>query len=330
MSSTRLLRIALGAALCASAALGALPALAAGYPDHPIKMIVPFPPGGVVGTIAFSISKKMGERLGQPVVPEYKPGAGGTIAAALAARSPKDGYTIFFGTSATQGIAKFMYRELAYDPINDFAPIAYLGNVTIGVFGSQKAGITSLDELLARAKAKPGEVNFSSPGIGSTSHLAGELFKTRAKLDIVHVPYPSAVPQMTDLVMGNTQIGFGGVAAGITYTYDGSVKLIAVAAKARSKAYPNVPALAEVIPGYDAPAWLGLVAPAGTPQDALDKLAAAAQWALTQPEVKTLFDQQGVDVEPMTARAFGEKMRRDMALWEEAVKASGVKPQEAK
>jgi tripartite-type tricarboxylate transporter receptor subunit TctC len=183
---------------------------------------------------------------------------------------------------------------------------------------------------MARAKAKPGEVNFSSPGIGSTSHLAGELFKTRAKLDIVHVPYPSAVPQMTDLVMGNTQIGFGGVAAGITYTNDGSVKLIAVAAKARSKGYPNVPALAEVIPGYDAPAWLALVAPKGTPQEVLDKLEAAAQWAIQQPEVKTLFDQQGVDVEPMTARAFGDKMRRDMALWEEAAKAAGVKPQDSK
>ena len=311
-------------------ATAVLPAPAAGFPDKPIKLVMPFPPGGVVSTVAYAVATKMAANLGQPVVLDAKPGAAGTIAATFVAKAPKDGYTLLFGTSAMLGIAKYMYKDLAYDPISDFSPVGIVGNVTVGVFASQKGGVESLDDLLAKAKAKPGSINFGSPGVGSVSHLAGELFKSRAKLDLVHVPYAGNVPQMTDLVGGQTQIGFTGVGSGITFTKDGRTKLIAVATKTRSKAYPAVAALGEVIPGYDAPAWLGIVAPKGTPQDVLDRLELALQEALAEREVKALFEVQGIDPEPMSARAYGDKMRSEMALWEEAVKASGAQPTTAR
>ena len=316
--------------VCGLVGLAAFPLMAAGFPEKPIKLVTPFPPGGTVGNIAFAVSNKMGAILGQPLVLEVRPGAAGTIAAAAAAKAPKDGYTLLFATSSMLGIAKYIYQELAYDPVADLAPVGIVGNVTVGVFAGQKSGIESLDDLLARARAKPGEINFGSPGVGSVSHLAAELFKSRAKINIVHVPYPSAMPQMMDLVGGQTQLAFGGVSAGAPYTKDGRIKLIAVASRSRTKAFPQVPALAEVFPGYDAPAWLGIVAPRGTPQDVLDKLEAALQEALADKDVKAVLDGQGLDPDPMNARAFGDKIRREMVLWEEAVKSAGMQPGVAK
>jgi tripartite-type tricarboxylate transporter receptor subunit TctC len=284
-----------------------------------------------VPNIAFIMSQKMGAILGQSIIVEPRPGAAGTIAASLVARAPKDGYTLLFGTSSMLGIAKYMYKDLPYDPINDFAPVVYLGNVTVGVFTSKKSGLDTLQGLIAAARANPGKLNFSSPGIGSVSHLAGELFKSRAKLDIVHIPYQGLVAQMTDLIGGNnTEIALGGMVSGLPYAKDGRVNLVAVASKTRSKIVPDVPALGEILPGYDAPAWLGIVAPSGTPKDVLDRLEAAAQEALKDPETRKKLDAQGVDLEVIDARAFGEKMRRDLPLWEEAVKASGVEPSSAR
>ena len=315
---------------CAMLGVAALPLTAAGFPERPIKLVTPFPPGGTVGNIAFAVSTKMAAILGQPLVLEARPGAAGTIAAGVAAKAPKDGYTILFATSSMLGIAKYIYQDLPYDPVNDFAPVGIVGNVTVGIFASQKSGIDSLDDLVARARAKPGDINFGSPGVGSVSHLAAELFKVRSRLNIVHVPYAAAAPQMMDLVSGQTQLAFGGVSSGMPFAKEGRIKLIAVAAKSRTKAFPQVPALGEVLPGYDAPAWLGIVAPRGTPQDVLDKLEAAFQESLADGQVRTILDGQGLDPDPMNARAFGDKIRREMTLWEEAVKASGMQPTTAK
>ena len=273
--------------------------------------------------IAYIMSQKMGAILGQPIVMETRAGAGGTIATSVVAKAPKDGYTLLFGTSSMLGIAKFMNRDLPYDPVTDFAPVVYLGNVTVGIFTSQKSGIDSLDSLISTARAKPGKLNFSSPGVGSVSHLAGELFKSRAKLDITHVPYQGLVAQMTDLIGGQTEMAVGGMVSGLPFVRDGRVKLVAVASRTRSRIVPDVPALGEILPGYDAPAWLGIVAPSGTPKDVLDRLESAAQEAINDPETRKMLDAQGVDLEVISAWAFGEKIRRDMPLWEEAVKAAG-------
>jgi tripartite-type tricarboxylate transporter receptor subunit TctC len=309
--------------------LVAFPAFAAGYPERFVKLVVPFPPGGLVDVAARAIGNKMSPKLGQSVVIENKPGAAGTIAAELVARAPGDGYTLLFGTSANLGIAKYTLKDLPYDPVTDFTPVAILGNVTVGVFASAKSGINTPQDIIAQAKANPGKISYGSPGVGSVSHLAAELFRLRAGIDILHVPYAGTVPQMTDLARGETQLGFTGLGSGLTYVQKGDVKLVAVAAKSRSKTQPSTPALSEVVKGYDAPAWLGIVAPKGTPPDVVAKLAAAIRVALEDPQVKTLFDQQGIDPEPnVDSKAFGEKIKNEMKLWEEAVKASGLQKQE--
>ena len=311
------------AVLCALMSTCAL-AQAASYPDRPIKLVVPFPPGGLVSAVALAIANKMSPVLVQPVVMDNKPGAAGTIAANTVAKAPKDGYTILFGTSATQGIAKYMYKDLPYDPIEDFMPIGIVGNVTVGVFASEQSGIRTMEEMVAAIRAKPGQVNYGSPGVGSVSHLAAELFKSRTKLNMLHVPYAGTVPQMTDLVGGQTQLGFTGLGSGMTYARDGRVRLLAVASRTRSRNHPNVPALGELIPGYDAPAWLGIVAPKGTPADVVERIEKALQVALADRDIQALFANQGIDPEPMGAHEFGDKMRREMPLWEEAVRAAGA------
>jgi len=311
------------AVLCALLSTAAL-VQAASFPDRPVKLVVPFPPGGLVSAVALAIANKMSPVLGQPVVMDNKPGAAGTIAANAVAKAPKDGYTILFGTSATQGIARYMYKDLPYDPIEDFTPVGIVGNVTVGVFASEKSGIRTMEEMVAAIKAKPGQVSYGSPGVGSVSHLAAELFKSRARMEVLHVPYAGTVPQMTDLVGGQTQLGFTGLGSGITYVRDGRVRLLAVASRARSRNYPTVPALGELIPGYDAPAWLGIVAPRGTPADVVDRLDKALQVALADRDIQSLLANQGIDPEPMGAREFGDKMRREMPLWEEAVRAAGA------
>lgn len=321
MRKRTLLKAAAGGLLAASL----LPAYAA-WPERPIRLITPFPPGGQVDTIARAIGQKVSAALGQPVVLEARPGAAGSIAATAAARAPKDGYTLLFATSAMLGVAKYTNKELAYDPVADFTPVSYVGNVTVGLFASNQSGITTLQQLLSTAKANPGKLNFGSPGVGSASHLAGEMFAQRAGIKLVHVPYPSNVLQMQDLVGGRTELSFSGMASGAPFAKDGRTKFIAVAAKSRSALYPDIPALGEVLPGYDAPAWLGIVAPAGTPQEAVDKLHSAIQAALADKELKPLFDAQGLDMDPMSARAFGDKIKREMAMWEEAVRAAGMQP----
>ena len=318
--SIKFIRRAILCALLSTAAL----AHATSFPDRPIKLVVPFPPGGLVSAVALAIANKMSPVLGQPVVMDNKPGAAGTIAANAVAKAPKDGYTILFGTSSTQGIAKYMYKDLPYDPIEDFTPVGIVGNVTVGIFASEKSGIRTMEEMVAAIRAKPGQVNYGSPGVGSVSHLAAELFKSRARMDVLHVPYAGTVPQMTDLVGGQTQLGFTGLGSGITYVRDGRVRLLAVASRTRSRNYPNVPALGELIPGYDAPAWLGIVAPRGTPADVVDRLEKALQVALADRDIQALFANQGIEPEPMGAREFGDKMRREMPLWEEAVRAAGA------
>lgn len=318
--SIRHIRRVLGGALLSMAAL----AHAGPYPERPVKLIVPFPPGGLVGNVAMALSKKMGEQLGQPVVVENRPGAAGTIAASAVAKAANDGYTILLGTSATHGIAKYIYADLPYDPIADFAPIGVIGDVTVGVFASPASGIDNVQALLAAARARPGEVDYGSPGVGSVSHLAAELFKSRAEIDVVHIPYAGTVPQMTDLVGGQTDIGFTGLGSGLTYVTDGRVKLLALAAAARSPNHPEVPALGELIEGYDAPAWLALFAPRGTAPEVLRKLEEALRTALTDSEIQTLLQTQGIDSKPMSASEFGAKMQREMPLWKEAVGAAGA------
>lgn len=299
---------------------------AATYPEKPVKLVTPYPSGGQLATLAVALSRKLTASMGQPVVLDIRPGAGGTIAGGIVARAPKDGYTLLLATSGMLGIAKYIYKDLPYDPVTDFTPAAYLGAVPVGVFASQQSGIDSLPKLLTVARANPGKVNFGTPGVGSASHLAGELLNIRAGINLIHVPYASTTTQMTDLIGGQTQLTIASVPNGLSFAKDGRVKFIAIASKSRSKLYPDVPALAEIAPGFDAPAWLAVVAPSGTPKAIIDRIDDAVRQLHSDPEFMQLIELQQLDLIPLSAAALGEKMRGEMKLWEEAVRAAGIRP----
>lgn len=306
--------------------LGTQSVLAQDYPTRPVKLVNPFAPGGTIDVVARVMADKMGKYLGQSVVIEYKPGAAGTVAAGVVAKGPKDGYTIYFGTSATLGFSKLLNKDLPYDPIADFTPVATVGSVPVGVFVDAGLGINTLQELIAAAKAKPGSIAFGSTGVGGVSHLAGEMLKARAGIDMLHVPYAGAAARYwSDITGGRIQVVFAGVTGGLPLAKEGRVKLLATATRQRSKLLPDVPAVGEVIPGYDAPAWFGLVVAKGTPQPIVAKLEAAALAALAEPSTRPMFESAGVDMDPvLDAQAFAAKMPRDIEMWKGVLAGSGL------
>ncbi len=296
-------------------------AVAAEYPDRPIKLVNPFAPGGTIDVVARVMAEKMGQKLGGVMVIENRPGAAGTVAATYVAKGPKDGYNVYFGTSASLGFSKLLTPDLPYDPVTDFTPIAMVGSVPVGIFVNAALNIRSLQELIAYARSKPGELSFASPGVGSVSHLAAEMLKARAKIDMLHVPYTGAAANYwADVSEGRVQLVFAGVTGGLPQVKGGKVRLLAVATRERSKLLPDVPAVGELISGYDAPAWFGLVVAKGTPPDIVEKLQAAAQWALHDPSTRTIFSTAGVDLDPIIdAKTFGAKIPKDIELWKIAL-----------
>ena len=299
-----------------SLGLAAGPA-AAEFPDKPLRIISPFAPSaGTIEVINRAIVDRMSSRLGQPIIIDYKPGAAGVIAARFAAQAPADGYTMYFGTSATLGFSRYLQKDLGYDPLKNFSGIGMLGQVPVAVYAAPDIGVSTVEDLVKLAKAKPGALAFGSPGIGSVSQLAGEVLKARAGIDLLHVPYQGNDAQMLDLATGRIQLAFAGITGGLSLAKEGKIKLVATATRERSKLFPDVPALGEVVSDYDAPAWLGLVVPKGTPQAAIDRLDAALAGALSDDFTKGEFVRAGVEMIPLGAKAFDRKMEVDMALWE--------------
>ena len=315
--------------LCAGAALLALAAPAsADYPDRPVKLVNPYAAGaGAMDVAARVMAEKMTARLGVPVVVVNQPGAAGTVAAAAAARGPKDGYTIYFGASSALGFTKLLNRELPYDPLRDFAPVAMLGSVPVGIFVSASSEIRTLQDLIAAAKSQPGMLNFGTPGVGSVTHVAVEMLMDRAGIQMKHVPYGGTLNYWNDLVGGQLQLVSGGITGGLPLVKDGRLRLIATATATRSQTVPEVPAIGEIIPGYDAPAWLGLVVAQGTPEPVLARLESVALEAFSDPSTKLVLGRAGIDVTPLGRKAFGAKMASDLALWEATLKNTGlIKP----
>ena len=319
--------IARRTALFASFAALALaaPTLAADYPARPITLVVAFTPGGPSDVLARIVGKKMGELLGQPFVIENRPGAGGNIAADSVAHAAADGYTLLMGNNSILATNESLYKQLTYSPQKDFMPITLLGTQANILVVHPDVPAHSLQELIALCKAQPGKINFASSGFGAAAHLAGELFKTEAKIDIVHVPYKGAAPALQDVVAGRDQMMFATAASVVGHIKNKQVRAIAVTTLKRTAVLPDVPTMDEAgLKGFDASTWHGLVAPTGTPPEIVAKLHDAAVKALHDPGVQTSLGRLGVDIVGDTPKEFAAYIAAEIPKWTAIVKASGA------
>ena len=308
------------AALCCAA----LPALAE-YPDKPVKIIVPYPPGGTTDILARIVASRLGERLKQSFVVENRGGASGAIGAQAVARSPADGYALLMGTISTHGINSALFKSLPYDAVKDFAPITIVGITPNVLSVHPSVPAKDLAELLALARAKPGGLNFGSTSQGGSPHMSGELFKTMANVNIAHIPYKGAGPMLADLVGGQIQMGFDNMPSSIGFIRSGKIRALAVTTSKRWPGAPEIPTMAESgLAGYEVSAWFGLLAPAGTPKPVVDLLFTNLSDILKQPEVvKQLFD-LGAEPGGNTPEAFARHIAQDVEKWIRVVAATGV------
>jgi len=309
-------------AFCALAA-GAVAAQS--YPAKPIRLVVPFAPGGASDVLARLVGQKLAERLGQPVVVENKPGAATTVGAAEVARAPADGYTLMLAP-APFVIAPLMYQKLTYDAAKDFTGVALLASSPLILTVHPSVGATTPQELLALAKAKPGTIMYGSPGNGSVPHLATELFKLRTGTDFTHVPYKGGGPAVTDLVAGHIGIMFASPIEVSQHVAAGKLKYLVASTKDRVASLPNVPTVGDLgIAGFDVVAWFGIVAPAGTPKDIVGRLSQEIGAILGTPDVKDKFAGQGAEITFLPADEFDRFLAREREQWATAVKVSGAK-----
>jgi tripartite-type tricarboxylate transporter receptor subunit TctC len=315
------------AAMLGVAAACPLPLQAAdAFPERPAKLVVPFPPGGPLDTTGREIAQKLGEMWGQSVIVENKPGAGGNIGADFVAKSPPDGYTVVMGALSTHAVNPSLYPKMPYDAKKDFAPITLVAVTPNVLVVNPSLPVHSVKELIAYAKAHPGKLSFGSGSIGSAGHLAGELFKVDAGVDMVHVPYKGAAPAMQALLAGDTQLMFDNLASAMSQVKAGKLRALAVTTKERSKLAPDLPTMAEAgVPGFDISTWFGLMAPAGTPPEVIAKWNADVTKVLSAPDMRARLEAQGAEAAPDSPREFARFIDEELVKYAKIVKASGAK-----
>lgn len=316
----------LGGALLAVAMLLSAPdASSADYPTKPVRLIVPYAAGGFASTLAHFLGEGLGKTLGQTIVVDNRPGANGNIASEIAAKSPPDGYTLLLGTISTLTINPSLYRQVGFDPVRDFVPIAMLVTTTNVVVVEPSSPAQSIQDLIQMARSRPGELTFGSSGNGSTLHLSGELLKTMTKTDMVHVPYKGGAPALTDLMGGRISLMFSDTTA-LPHVAAGKLRALAVTSSKRLAAMPDIPTVAEAgVPGYAVDAWYGLVAPAGTPQEIVDNLNNAVSAFLATPAIRERLVQLGSEPAEDTSSAhLAKTIKADLEKWEKVVKESGA------
>ena len=310
----------------AAATVFALPAVASDdFPNKPIRIIVGFPAGQGTDTIARAMAPKLQAELGQALIVDNKPGAGGILGQQAAATATPDGYSILFTSAGPMAVNPGVYEKLPYDPVKDYAPLAGVINVPLVLVANAKLPAKDVKELLAMAKAKPGEVNFGSSGNGVTNHLAMEMLAIAGGVKMVHVPYKGSPPALTDLMAGRVSVMFDTPVAVLPMIKDGRVKAIAVSGANRIAALPDVPTVAETLPGFSAVSWMGFVAPAKTPAPIVAKLSEAMVKVAKTPEMQKYFLAQGVEPMPMNADQFGGFIKSEVAKWGKAAQAAGAK-----
>jgi tripartite-type tricarboxylate transporter receptor subunit TctC len=307
-------------------ALVAGTACAQSYPSRAVRLIVPFPPGGSNDIVGRMVGQQLGERLGQSVVIDNRGGAGGTIGTDMAAKAAPDGYTLLL-ISVAHAFNPAMYRKLPYDPEKAFAPIGMVaaGPVALTVHPSVQA--QSVKELIALVKANPGKLNYATAGVGSFQHLASELFKAQAGLDMVHIPYKGGGPAMMDTIAGQAQINMASLIQVIPHAKSGKLRLLATSGTRRSALFPDTPTVAETVPGYDATNWWGLVAPAGTPPQVISRLSSELDVLLKSDETRKRVENEGAEVVRMNGAEFGRFMAEETQKWARVVKQAGIQPE---
>ena len=318
-----LLAIVAGIALIAA---GVAPVAAADYPAKPIRIVVPFPPGGTTDILARAVAQKLSEAWSQQVIVDNRPGAGGNIGAELVAKAPPDGYTLVMGTVGTHAINPSLYAKMPYDHVKDFAPVILVAGVPNVLVVNPSLPLHSVRELIDYAKANPGKLNFASSGNGTSIHLSGELFKTMAGVQMTHVPYKGSAPALGDLMGGQVQLMFDNLPSSLALIKAGKLRALAVTSTERAAALPDVPTMAESgLPGYEASSWFGVLAPAGTPHEIVAKLNGAIAAWLATPEAKEKLLAQGAIAAGGTPEAFAKHIDVETAKWAKVVKASGAK-----
>jgi tripartite-type tricarboxylate transporter receptor subunit TctC len=319
-----MLRVLQKALALTALALACIGAHAQTYPSKPVTLIVPFAAGGANDTVARPYAQKMSQNLGQQFVVDNRPGAGGNIGAQLAAKAPKDGYTLMLTLGTTLTANPWLYKKVPFDSIKDFEPITPIATAPYVLVVNPSFPAKSVKELIDFAKAKPGQLNYASAGNGTPNHLLGEMLKTVAGIDIVHVPYKGAAAALTDVVGGQVPMAFNSMPSAIPFMKGGQLRVLGVAQEKRTPLAPDIPAIAEMIPGFGALSWYGLLAPAGTPKEIIAKLHAESVKVLNDKEVKEKMAAQGAEVWVTTPEQFAAFIKEDLAKWAKIVKASGA------
>ena len=296
------------------------------YPNRPVKLIVPFPPGGGTDILARPIAQKLSELWGQPVVVDNRGGAGGNLGTKLAAEAPPDGYTLILGVQGTHAVNQSLYSNPGFDATRDFAAITQIANTPNILVVHPSVPATSVSQLIALARQKPGGLNYATPGNGTPSHLATEMFKTMAEVNLVHVPYKGSGPALTDMLGGQTQVWIANAPVVLPHIKTGKLRALATTSAKRPAMAADVPTLAEAgLKDYEADTWYGLFAPAKTPPAVLDKIHADIVKVLNLPEIRETFAAQGAEVVANSQAEFTRKVREDVAKWRKVVQQLQLK-----
>jgi tripartite-type tricarboxylate transporter receptor subunit TctC len=315
----RFLALALLLAFCAPAA--------AEYPDHPVRLIIPFPPGGSNDVVGRLVAKQLSIKLGAQVFVDNRGGAGGVLGTEAAAVAPPDGYTLLI-ISLAHAVNPSLYPKLTYDPIKSFAPISILATGPNVLVVNPELPVKDVKELLALARQKPGELDYASAGVGSFQHLGGELFKLTAGVNLQHVPYKGGGPAMQDVIAGHVKVMFSSLVQTTPFIKSGALRALGTGGAKRNPVLPDVPTIAEAgVPGYVSDNWWGIMAPAGTPQPIVDKVYAAAQEALKAPELQEAFAREGAASVTMSTAEFQKYIENEIAKWARVVKEGNIKAQ---
>ncbi len=322
----RKLSLGLTFAVGLAAVAATAPCLAASYPDRPITLIVPFPPGGATDVMGRAIADQMSKHLGQPVVVENKPGANTIVGAEQTARADADGYTLMIAAGSTMVLNPMLYDKLSYDPDKDLDIVSLVGEIPLFALVPMSSPAKTLGEFIAYAKEKKGKLNFASVGAGSTLHLAGELFKQEAGVDITHVPYKGSAPAITDLIGGQVDLMFDAYATAVPQVQAGKLRALAVASEERLATFPDLPTIAETFPGYVTTVWYGVVAPDGLPADVKGAIKAAIDKTLETPDFRQRMEKSGfVPSRPQTEADIQAYLDKERKRWSALIKSQNIR-----